>query len=286
MDLGQHTVAAAHLLELRERGGDSPRVVSMKTPSSASQAPLEQSRGVDSMTGVIGEQTNDQGFFGSSSAGSFMRQIKSAIDSKVGSASRRPSGSGTNKAPLYAISPLETSDHARSVKVDYVLPTRKTGDTLFAVYWDMVHPLYPFLDRRRFEQAYLSLWSGADTLMDERILVCTLNVVFALACQLSDSVSPEAREESAKMYFKRAQELLQLDLWDVGSTELVQCLLLMGQYLQSTNTPHQCWMVVGHAVRVAQGLGFHLPESTFDLRSARDRELSRVIWHGCVLMDR
>ncbi|KAH8814897.1 fungal-specific transcription factor domain protein [Xylogone sp. PMI_703] len=283
---GQRSVAAAHLLELRERGGESPRAFSMRTPNSITQTLPEKSRGIDSMTGVIGEQTNTQGFFGSSSAGSFMRQIKSAIDSKVGIASRRPSLSATSKAPLFATSPAENSDAARNLKVDYVLPTRKTGDALFAVYWELVHPLYPFLDRKRFEQAYFSLWSGADTKMDERILVCTLNVIFALACQLSEGIPPENREESAKTYFKRAQELLQLDLWDIGSTELVQCLLLMGQYLQSTNTPHQCWMVVGHAVRVAQGLGFHLPESSFDIKSAKDRELSRVIWHGCVLMDR
>ena len=116
--------------------------------------------------------------------------------------------------------------------------------------------------------------------------MCTLNVVFALACQLSEFIPPENREGSAKVYFKRAQELLHLDLWDVGSAELIQCLLLMGQYLQSTNTPHRCWMVVGHAIRIAEGLGFHLPETSLSISSVHERELARIVWHGCVLMDR
>jgi hypothetical protein len=246
----------------------------------------DTSKGIDSMTGVIGEQSHGHGFFGSSSAGSFMTQIKSAIDAKVGLASRRPSISGTAKAPLFTTSPATRPGGARNASIEYVLPPRKTADNLVSVYWELVYPLYPFLDRHLFQDAYQSVWSGSESMTDERMFMCTLNVMFALACQLSGSIRPENREDSAKVYFKRAQELLQLDFWDTGSTELIQCLLLMGQYLQSTSTPHQCWMVVGHAVRMAQGLGFHLPESNFELRSTRERELSRVIWHGCVLMDR
>jgi hypothetical protein len=246
----------------------------------------DTSKGIDSMTGVIGEQSHGHGFFGSSSAGSFMTQIKSAIDAKVGSASRRPSFTGTTKASLFTTSPTTYTEGKGIANIEYVLPPRKTADSLVGVYWELVYPLYPFLDRPLFEDAYQSVWSGAESTTDERIFMCTLNVVFALACQLSESVTPEKREDSAKVYFKRAQELLQLDFWDTGSTELIQCLLLMGQYLQSTSTPHQCWMVVGHAVRMAQGLGFHLPESSFELHSSREREFSRVIWHGCVLMDR
>ncbi|KAE9376680.1 hypothetical protein N431DRAFT_400970 [Stipitochalara longipes BDJ] len=246
----------------------------------------DASKGIDSMTGVIGEQSHGHGFFGSSSAGSFMTQIKSAIDAKVGLASRRPSISGTAKASLFTTSPTTQAGETRNTGIEYVLPPRKTADNLVGVYWELVYPLYPFLDRPLFEDAYQSVWSGSESTTDERIFMCTLNVVFALACQLSESVRPEKREDSAKVYFKRAQELLQLDFWDTGSTELIQCLLLMGQYLQSTSTPHQCWMVVGHAVRMAQGLGFHLPESSFELQSGHERQFSRVIWHGCVLMDR
>jgi hypothetical protein len=244
----------------------------------------EKSRGIDSMTGVGPEDSASQEFFGSSSAGSFMKQIKSAIDVKIGLPQQRPS-LGDRRASLFQLSPA-THRAGSQENVEYVLPSRKTADGLTAVYWTLVHPLYPFLDRQMFEESYESIWSGSSPNTDERMLMCTVNVMFALGCQLSESIRPERREASAKVYFKRAQDLLRLNLWDIGSTELIQCLLLMGQYLQSTNTPHQCWMVVGHAVRVAQSLGFHLPESSVGLQSPRERELARRIWHGCILMDR
>jgi hypothetical protein len=238
------------------------------------------------MTGVGGEESANHQFFGSSSAGSFMRQIKSAIDAKVGLPQPTPSELGGCRTSLFMMSPATTTTGNRDESFEYVLPSRKTADSLTGVYWNLVHTLYPFLDRERFEAAYESIWSGSSSGVDERMLMCTINVMFALSCQLAPSIEAEQRERSAKMYFKRAQDLLRLDLWDIGSTELIQCLLLMGQYLQSTSTPHQCWMVVGHAVRIAQGLGFHQAESSFDLHSPRERELARRIWHGCILMDR
>jgi hypothetical protein len=149
------------------------------------------------MTGVIGEQSHGHGFFGSSSAGSFMTQIKSAIDAKVGSASRRPSFTGTIKASLFTTSPTTHTGGKGIASIEYVLPPRKTADSLVGVYWELVYPLYPFLDRPLFEDAYQSVWSGAESTTDERIFMCTLNVVFALACQLSESVTPEKREDSA-----------------------------------------------------------------------------------------
>ncbi len=246
----------------------------------------EKSRGIDSMTGVVGDESASQEFFGSSSAGSFMRQIKSAIDVKIGLPQKRAPEPGPSKSSLFQMSPSTQRSGNVEENVDYVLPSRKTADNLMEAYWILVHPLYPFLNRQMFEDAYESIWSGSSPNTDERILMCTMNVIFALGCQLSQSIRPERREAQAKVYFKRAQDLLRLDLWDIGSTELIQCLLLMGQYLQSTNNPHQCWMVVGHAVRVAQSLGFHLPESSFRLHSPLERELARRIWHGCIMMDR
>ncbi|RSL90031.1 hypothetical protein CEP51_000891 [Fusarium floridanum] len=45
-------------------------------------------------------------------------------------------------------------------------------------------------------------------------------------------------------------------------------------------------MVVGSAIRMAQGLGLHLPETSADRSDPGERELLRRIWYGCILMDR
>ena len=224
-------------------------------------------------------------FFGSKSAGSFVQQIRAAISAKGNTPSPGHNTPVTSGSPLPQLPTMQPKTH-HGPTPEYVLPSRKAADTLLDVYWNAVHPLYPFLDRRQFQRMYEGIWAGEPSESDESLMTCTLNVVFALASQFSDSLAPKEREFSARKYFDRAQDLLNLDLWDIGSVQLVQCLLLMGQYLQSTNSPHQAWMVTGLTVRIAEGLGLHLPETSIRIDDVHQRELVRRLWHGCVVMDR
>lgn len=239
--------------------------------------------GADSMTGST-ESRGAQGFFGSSSASSFMQQVKTAIDARLlVSSPSYPRADVEEQVPVPS-----NNEHAPSpaASLEYDLPHRRMADKFLALYWEIIHPLYPFLDRVEFERSYSSLWTGETYQGDERMLICMLDIIFALSCQLSDSIKLNERSAAAEIYFQRSQYLLNVRLWDVGSIETIQCLLLMGQYLQSTSNAHQCWMVIGHAVRVAQGLGLHLSEASIGNRTCREREHIRRIWHGCVFMDR
>ncbi|KAK6209866.1 fungal specific transcription factor [Colletotrichum tabaci] len=246
------------------------------TPSDASPSV------VDSMTTVREDGTVTGEYFGSSSAGSFTNQIKAAIDARLGS---RAETRGGVKSSLFRSS-LPLNGAGPGGQADYVLPARKQADHLMDLYWYYVDPLYPFLDRQRFEHSYRALFAGTSIDADERTFVSILNIILALSTQLVESTPPEQRDRASQGYFTRAQDLLRLSLWDTGSIELIQCLLLMSQYLQSTNNPHQTWMIVGSAVRIAQSLGLHLPETSLELPSEGERDLVRRIWHGCLLMDR
>lgn len=233
--------------------------------------------------GAVEEERATQGFFGSSSAASFMRQIKIAVEEKVASPEWRTSESVLGSAPRSTLMSTRTSQPKLA---NYVLPPRKTADGLMEVYWNLVFPLYPLVDRAQLSSAYEKIWTGENFDYDENMLMCTFNVIFALSCQLSEVIKPEEREASADVFFSRAKELLQFSLWHSGSAELIQCLLLMGQYLQSTNSAHQCWIVVGLAIRNAQSLGLHLPQTIYSFQSFQEQQLARKIWYGCVLMDR
>ena len=224
------------------------------------------------------------GYFVSRKTASFVRQIRSAIDSRIQSV-HSPPGRPTRGSPSLIPSKMEPKTNLPS-SVDYVLPSRKTADNLSRIYWDTVHPLFPFLNQQQFEEAYDGIWSGLPSESDESLMMCTLNVVFALASQYSESLLAKERNTASGKFFDRAQDLLNLDLWGAGSIELVQCLLLMAQYLQTVNSLHQCWMVGGLATRVAEGLGLHLPETSANAPSIRQREHLRRLWHGCILLDR
>ncbi|KAK1138868.1 hypothetical protein N8T08_001739 [Aspergillus melleus] len=239
--------------------------------------------GVNAMMGAVEEGRPTQGFFGSSSAASFMRQIKQAVDKRVSSPCRPASDSVLGVAPSPS---LVTTKAMPSTVPSYVLPPRKTADSLMGVYWCYVFPLYPLVDGLHLRAEYARIWTGEALESDKNMLMCTFNVIFALASQLADFIPPDERESSADTFFSRAKGLFQFNLWNTGSVGLTQCLLLMAQYLQSTDCAHQCWVVTGLAVRNAQSLGLHLPQTVCRLRNPQEQQLARKIWHGCVLMDR
>jgi hypothetical protein len=62
-------------------------------------------------------------------------------------------------------------------------------------------------------------------------------------------------------------------------------LLLMGQYLQSTQKSAQTWKMHGLAVRAAFQIGLHSSDLARDF-SPIDREVRKRTWFGCIMLDR
>ena len=267
---------------------DSPNLVatpgSVMQSSTSGYSPLPPggfSGRVDAMGAMEGDSDHPvPGYYGQSSAATFMRQIRDIIEARVGQSpdlQNRKTAEGPAQSVAWPGAPINEED--------YVLPTRGTADRLMRIYWFQVHTLYPFIDGPPFQKEYENMWTGEGT-PSTPMFHCILNTAFAIACQLDDTIAPESRESSSAVFFNRAKQLLRFDILEAGSLDLVQALLLMGQYLQSTNSPARCWIVVGLGIRIAQSLGLYQDEATSMLPTQRDREMARRIWHGCVLMDR
>lgn len=153
------------------------------------------------------------------------------------------------------------------------LPSRREADYLVNLYWTHIQPLEPFLDEHAFRGRYDALFGshpadnassklGSGLSTDSRIFLATLNLLFALATQLQESIPTRERDRVGGMYFRRAWGLFFMQGQDLllfatkaAGVETVQCLLMMGRYLQCSSNPHQTWMVVGAAVRMAQSIG-------------------------------
>ena len=221
----------------------------------------------------------------SSSAAGFMIQMKSAIAAKFSTSNRR----SLSSLPTRDIPDPWTDPRAsllgRSATELFVLPARRTADEMMEVYWGQVHILYPFLLPDRFNASYRRLFTGETADTTEVPTYCIMNLVFSIVCQITKRESPQEKAAAADVYYRRAALLLQTSVTGRCSLELLQALLLMGQYLQSTEWPRRCWVVVGHAIRTAQALGLHIPATTEQL-SQQDRELMRRLWHGCIFFDR
>lgn len=234
------------------------------------------------MTGSTIGNSYRTGFFGTSSAGNFISQVRRAVDSRIHPDHSATVSSVNETGPMV----FHETGQARSAPpvLDYYLPARKRADALLDLHWSIVHPLYPYLDKAETIADYTKLWTGDSVKYDESLFLCVINTVFALSSQLDPTISPSARHTTSDRFLQEVRRLL--DLWSTGSVRTVQTCLLLAQYFQSTNDPHQCWMFVSFAIRIAQSLGLHLPETSHQLSSSRQQQLLRRIWHGCVFMDR
>ncbi|KIV93441.1 hypothetical protein PV10_04654 [Exophiala mesophila] len=178
-----------------------------------------------------------------------------------------------------------TSEGRAISSPEYLLPVRSTADSLLQLYWTDILPFFPFVHRPSFQERYEQLWVSDSPPPDDGFH-CLLNIIFAISSRVSGKTSLKAREASSTSFIARARELLQFDFLSPGTLETVQTWLLMAQYLQSANEPWPCWIAVGTAVRIAQGIGIHQGGSDITTWSQRDQEMARRLWHGCALMDR
>lgn len=228
------------------------------------------------MIGASPDESRNREIQGSSSAGSFIQQVRKVVEQKTHT---RSSAVTRDQDNLPLVVPNEDIGQKQ---IDYVLPTRKQADNLIEVYWRNVHSLYPFIGKRMTMADYRTLWSGDGFIPHEKSFLCLLNIIFAIASQLT---APQERVTPPSVFYARAKDLL--DLENTASIRYVQIYLHLGLYLQSTNESHECWIFVGLAIRTAQSLELHIPETSERLVSKlRYRELIRRIWHACVLLDR
>jgi hypothetical protein len=268
--------------------------------SSMETAPNDQESPVNAMgTASVGHprtQTDSEGFYGKSSAASFFDQVQEAFYRRTGKSPYQLFTAPTSSRNRNDIPPLLSQSFDPDNLDDYSLPPRATADKLLDLYRRRVHSLYPFIHWQTLLSGYHRLWSPEREIGEAPpgvglgasdcplfALYSALNIMFALGLQFSGEPF-EKCEAMSRIFFRRSRRLFHIDILDRGNLALVQALLIMAQYLQSTNLPNRCWNVVGLACRVAQGLGLHLQDGD-ESRSQLTVEIRRRTWHGCVLLD-
>ncbi|KIV91219.1 hypothetical protein PV10_05781 [Exophiala mesophila] len=261
--------------------------------------------------GTGGKSVSEKVYFGPSSTLGFMKHIQDVF--------RPTKGTRTHKSTmkddqhkhgyLHAIQRTPISSFARH---KYTLPMRELADDLLSSYWTHVHPIYPYLFKSAFNQRYQRLWSASnapphraqnrpvqtghasdyleDCYSNEPLFFCILNLVFSLGTHYSQSVDSSERCETGNVFFQRAKEFINLDSLEHSDLVVVQALLLMGHYLQSTDKSSMCWNITGLAIRVSQSIGLDMPieynNSAGEPSNQLEAEVRKRLWGGCILHDR
>ncbi|RVX73674.1 hypothetical protein B0A52_02564 [Exophiala mesophila] len=240
---------------------------------------------------------DDTRYYGSSSAVALMQHVYSTINDGL-LTTPTPDGSQAHSKPSPSKPKLMSSQDLQAAK----LVSRSVMDKTLNCYWEKIYHLYPFLHKPSFMAAYLKLWEpdpsegannvssrglGGSSTYGHRSAVfhCALNLMLALATQFMD-LPLDIRQSLERVFADKAKSLCQVDLFDDGSLAVIQTLLLMTQFLQSTPHPNRCWNCLGIACRMAQALGLYIENPrTTDTLSLLDIELRRRAWHSCVMLD-
>ena len=238
------------------------------------------------------EQSSE--YFGESSTFDFMNKVCSpgADTSKgpVATARRQSLGSTATSLAISSPSAAIFDGCFPGLGTDelFALPNRFVSDRLVDAYFKFTHPLNTYLHEFSFRQRYERLWIRAD-LGGEEIAENNLawfglvNLIFAFGSDHAKVVGRVSINHAR--FFKRAKTLVFSGLFQAASIELVQALLLMGQYLHSSLELDNSGTVVSLAIRMAQSLGLHLDTTTSTLKPI-DQEVQKRVWWGCFVIDR
>jgi hypothetical protein len=167
------------------------------------------------------------------------------------------------------------------------LPNRIIADRMVDAYFKFSHPLNTYLHEHAFRQRYELLWlredvGGEEAQESNMAWFGVINMIFAFGTEHTKA-STQIPIGSAP-FFKRAKTLVFSSIFQAASIDLVQALLLIGQYLHTSLELDNSRTVVGLAIRMAQNLGLHLDTTTSNLEPI-DQEVCKRVWWGCFMLD-
>ncbi|OQV06994.1 Fungal specific transcription factor domain-containing protein isoform 2 [Cladophialophora immunda] len=260
---------------------------------------------IDAMGAVTFAQEEDCAFFGPSSNIAFLRHVSRA----VARLTHDPEPWKPSPAEHHSVgftggfintsgpaSPIPTPHDPPLEQVNiYALPPDSVARELLNWYFSNTGLLFPYINEQSFmatfEQASKDKFKGV-----RRVWLALLNIVFAHAMvharentTTPGSVESTAAKASAEseIYFRRASGLFnEKNANGTGtSVEVVQFLLLMGQYLQGTQKSVQTWKTHGLAVRAAFQIGLHSSDLA-RVFPPLEQEVRKRTWFGCIMLDR
>ncbi|EYE90663.1 putative C6 transcription factor [Aspergillus ruber CBS 135680] len=250
---------------------------------------------VDAMGAVAFADEKDCGFFGASSNIAFLRHLSRAVahsestqkgitspttdhithDGGFASATRPPSPS---------LGQISEALQERPSSM-FTLPSSEETLTLIHRYFGDTGLLFPYIHPPTFFDTYYQLKNNSKRV--RRTWLGLLNIILAMAkLTLASGRSPaETCISESAVYYRRALDLCKGEILRGTTLEVVQYLLLMGQYLQGTQKSVQAWTIHGLAVKAALQLGLHSKDASKAFPPL-EQETRKRTWFGCVVLDR
>jgi hypothetical protein len=171
--------------------------------------------------------------------------------------------------------------HSHSQKDIFALPPNAVE--LIEIFFDFHFELSPIFHEPTIRAALDGLIEGdISHRYEHRYTLSIMHMIFAISA--SHRRSPPETMARARSFYDIAMSLIQPTLLKNWNIEKVQVLLLGARYLQSSNSPDECWNVLGLAIRIAYGLELHRPPNDdFDYIA---KETRKRVWSACFGLDK
>ncbi|KAJ5714910.1 Transcription factor [Penicillium malachiteum] len=242
---------------------------------------------VDAMGAMTFADEEDSGFFGPSSNIAFLRNLSHAVIQQGYLLSPGAAEGGFVSASR-APSPLHrpTAQDQRSQVNIFALPTQSETLALIRSYFSNTGLLFPYIYPPMFLDTYHQMARENFTKV-RKTWLGLLNMILAMSTITSgpNGTKADSRIAESDVFYQRGLGLCGGELLRGTTLEVVQFLLLMGQYLQGTQKSVQAWTVHGLAVKAALQLGLHSVHASRTFNPL-EQETRKRTWYGCVVLDR
>lgn len=150
-----------------------------------------------------------------------------------------------------AVMPTRPQVEPLSIHDALVMPSKEISDRLIYVFFDLLHPPYPVIDRCAFSEKY-RLGTASPMLLH------TIFLVTFILCD--DSLIQAAgfadRTAARKFHYLRAKTLYDVD-HETDRNAVAATLFLLGFWWNGPEDQKDSWFWLGCATTYAQSLGMH-----------------------------
>ncbi|KAJ0298699.1 hypothetical protein COL516b_009784 [Colletotrichum fioriniae] len=156
------------------------------------------------------------------------------------------------------------------------------------VYFATIHLAYPFIPQSTFSKLCDRI-GGAPNGGDR--LGGTESALYYVICAIGSYYTSFLEKNSDTrhfhgVYFQRALALAASTASSDRSINQVSLLLTQCFYYLAVSRTDSCWMTLGQAVRIAQGIGLHVEKDKNNSRHTVETETRRRVWYSIYVLDR
>lgn len=243
---------------------------------------------IDGMGALNIEKNNNvnkrNAFYGISSSNGLLRFLRSKLASRYQEKQKHHTAmkSLLNEANIS----LLKSKHSEVLLDDVNL-----RNELINSYFENYHKSYPFILKLDFMLQYETRRQNTKSYKSENIKEISfdilLNTILAIGslCKLGESSIIDL------LYYRRIRTSLQrINLMECRNYQILEAIIILGNYVQKRNKPNTCWNYHGLALRMAISFGLHKEVNALDLdiqdfKVSEILEKRRRLWWGLFFFD-